>query len=182
MIAVILSGGESRRMGRDKALLDIGSERLIDRVYSRLKIQANGVLVSGPNDYGLDLTIIPDIHDAPNGPVGALYSIWMMLKSLDQTEGFFTVPVDGPNFPLNLCERLYGERSAIASNETGMHQTFAWWRMDGLSKAFSNLNFDESLSLKLMAKTCEARHVYWSDEKLFQNINTPEDFEKYLKK
>jgi flagellar biosynthesis protein FlhG len=43
--AVILAGGQSRRMGTDKAFLDIGGERLIERTVRRLAAQSRACLV-----------------------------------------------------------------------------------------------------------------------------------------
>jgi len=179
MKAVILAGGQSRRMGHDKALLTIAGSRLIDIVYAAIKPQVNDIIISGPKDYGLGLETIFDMQVGPKGPVGALYSIWTALKT-SQEEGFFTVPVDVPNFPKNLCERLYGDVSAIASDEDGMHQTFAWWRLDDLSDAFANLDLSRSLSLKLVAKTCGTRQVFWLGENVFYNINNTDDLDRYL--
>jgi len=133
MKLVILAGGKAMRMGEDKAELSLGNYRLIDRVYSRVKTQCNEVLVSGNHDYGLGLGIVPDSPSGPRGPVAALYSVMKALSKTD--EGFFTVPVDGPNLPL-------------------LH----------------------------ISELCRARHIFWPDELLFYNINTPNDLSAYLTK
>lgn len=38
-IGVILAGGKSSRMGRDKATVEIGGKRLIERVTDRLRLR-----------------------------------------------------------------------------------------------------------------------------------------------
>ncbi|HET7264589.1 MAG TPA: molybdenum cofactor guanylyltransferase [bacterium] len=45
MIGVILAGGESRRMGRDKAFLPFGGTTLVERVAARLREACGDVLV-----------------------------------------------------------------------------------------------------------------------------------------
>lgn len=169
-------------MGQNKAQLSVNGETLIHRVHHALKVQANEVLISGHQNYGLDAQIITDLDNGPKGPVGALYSVWMSLKDNITDEGFFTVPVDAPNLPHDLCERLYGGDSAVAVASDGMHQTFAWWRLDELSKVFSSADLKGSLSLKYMVRETQARQVYWADESLFYNINTPDDLHRYLTK
>jgi len=180
MKLVILAGGKAMRMGEDKAELSLGNYRLIDRVYSRVKTQCNEVLVSGNHDYGLGLGIVPDSPSGPRGPVAALYSVMKALSKTD--EGFFTVPVDGPNLPHDLCERLYGDRSSLAESLDGLHQTFAWWRLDDLKSAFAQVSLSQSVSLLHISELCRARHIFWPDELLFYNINTPNDLSAYLTK
>lgn len=178
MKLVILAGGEAQRMGQDKAELSLGKLRLIDHVYAQIKIQCNEVIISGRHDYGLHLKVIPDAPSGPRGPVAALYSVWKTLLVSD--EGFFTVPVDGPNIPSDLCERLYGKCSAVAEAPDGLHQAYAWWRRDALESVFESLNLSQSISLLKMATLCKAHHVYWADEAMFYNINTPRDLSAYF--
>lgn len=183
--AVILAGGKSSRMGADKAQLRVRGDALILHVYNALKTQANEIIVSGEHDYGLPVSVIADLDNGPAGPVGALYAVWRSLKDTtlkDTTsnEGFFTVPVDAPNIPHDLCERLYGGESAVAVAAGGMHQAFAWWRLDDLTKVFQTLDMQNSVSLKYIVRETQARQVSWADERLFYNINTPHDLRRYL--
>lgn len=180
MKGIILAGGQSKRMGEDKALLQVNGVRLIDRVYDAFKRQIDDVMLSAPQDYGLGVPVLSDIPSGPKGPVAGLYAAWMCLKQRDETKGFFTVPVDAPLLPNDLCERLYGDKSAVAVSPNGMHQTFAWWHMKDLERIFQMANFEDKMSLRYIATTSQARHVHWPDEKLFYNINTPHDLSEYL--
>jgi molybdopterin-guanine dinucleotide biosynthesis protein A len=63
VIGVILAGGESRRMGRDKAFLPFGGATLVERVASRLREACADVLVvaNDPEPYqALGLRTVPD--------------------------------------------------------------------------------------------------------------------------
>jgi molybdopterin-guanine dinucleotide biosynthesis protein A len=63
VIGVILAGGESRRMGRDKAFLPFGGATLIEQVASRLRDVCADVLVvtNHPDPYqALGLRAVPD--------------------------------------------------------------------------------------------------------------------------
>ena len=179
MIVVILAGGESKRMGSDKAQLKIQGKTLVQIVYEQIKKQANHIVISGPRNYNLNIKNFDDYAEAPAGPSGALYTLLQELND-GQESGFFTVPVDTPNVPIDLCERLYGDRSAIASSATSLHPTFAWWMFDDLSRIFDQEGTSSSLSLKHMARLSQARHVSWSDETLFYNINSLEGLTAYL--
>ncbi len=182
MKGVILAGGKSKRMGEDKARLQVNGVRLIDRVYDAFKRQVDEVMLSAPHDYGLGVPVLSDIPSGPKGPVAGLYAAWKFLKQRDEPNGFFTVPVDAPLLPTNLCERLYGDKSAVAISPQGMHQTFAWWHMDDLARIFQTANFEDKMPLKYIVNTSHARHIFWPDEKLFYNINTPNDLSEYLHK
>ncbi|MBI2864258.1 MAG: molybdenum cofactor guanylyltransferase [Chloroflexi bacterium] len=78
--AIVLAGGKSTRLGRDKSLVTIGGETLIDRVIGRLAEVAGEVLVVTAADHPLPLLegregvrVIVDIF--PNkGALGGLFT------------------------------------------------------------------------------------------------------------
>lgn len=173
---IILAGGQSRRMGQDKAVLRLGGTRLIDHVLERVFGQCETVMISGRQDYGTGLRIIPDLDKGPKGPAAGLFAA---CQAKLPGEGFFTVPVDAPRVPLHLCERLFGPGSAIAAAPDGTHQAFAWWVKADLMAAFEALGKDDSVSLKHLAKLCGARTVIWPNASGFINLNTPQDVEAF---
>ena len=74
--AVVLAGGRSTRMGRDKAFLDLAGKPLIARVLDVLLPLFREVLVSGPRrpPYdGLGLPLVPDIVPG-RGPLSGLHA------------------------------------------------------------------------------------------------------------
>lgn len=166
----------------DKAEALIGSQRLIDIVYERLKYQCDDILISAPHDYDLGITNIKDNPLLPRGPAGGILSVAKLLATrLTAIEGFFTVPVDGPNFPADFCDRIYNETaSAIAEDTERTHPSFAWWRLEDLKSVLGDCDTISSLSLHALARLCEARTVKWSEPNLFFNINTANDLSEYL--
>jgi molybdopterin-guanine dinucleotide biosynthesis protein A len=73
-IGVVLAGGRSSRMGRDKATLEIGGEPLLARVVGRLSEALPAVVVIGPahlHDLAPGIPIIPDAYLGA-GPLGGL--------------------------------------------------------------------------------------------------------------
>lgn len=181
-IVVILAGGKATRYGgQDKGEILIRGERLIDIIHNRLLPQSSEIIISGMHDYDLGLTVVPDIEDAPGGPVGGLYSIWSHLKSRD-VEGFFTAAIDGPKLPSDLTAKLYDEAaSTVAADEQGRHPTYAWWRMEDLSDLWPRLDMQNSLSLKSLIDLTKAECVEWDGSEIFVNINRPEDLKNYVK-
>lgn len=73
---VIQAGGESRRMGQDKALLPFLGKPLIERVIRRVRGLADELLVTTnrPEDYGyLNLPLFPDVLPG-RGALGGIYT------------------------------------------------------------------------------------------------------------
>ena len=80
---VIQAGGESRRMGQDKALLPFLGRPLILRVLERVQPLADEILVTTnrPEAYGfLNLPLIPDLIPGR----GALGGVYTAVKSANQ--------------------------------------------------------------------------------------------------
>lgn len=97
IIAMILAGGRSQRMGTSKALLSIHGQRLIDRTQSiveELRPLVDSVVISGfvPN-------VANTISDTTpfEGPLGGIASVATeLLRSNEPAEGLLVVPVDLP--------------------------------------------------------------------------------------
>lgn len=71
----VLAGGQSTRMGRDKALLEIGGQPLIRSAVNLLKALTERVAILGPEEkYGfLGLPVLPDLVPS-RGPLSAIYT------------------------------------------------------------------------------------------------------------
>lgn len=72
--AIILAGGQSRRMGRDKALIDFNGQPIIAHVIETLRALADDVIVvsNRADEYvRFGARIVPDF-DPPSGPLGGI--------------------------------------------------------------------------------------------------------------
>jgi molybdenum cofactor guanylyltransferase len=73
---IILAGGASRRMGRDKAWIELGGKALVRRVIDRLRLICEDVLiVAGDLEpfQSLDVRLTGDLFPG-NGSLGGIYS------------------------------------------------------------------------------------------------------------
>ncbi len=178
---IIMAGGQSRRMGQDKALIKLGDRRLVDLVFDRVTGQSSKIFISGLNSFGLEIDNIQDCEEGPNGPVAALYAAYQYLKSETGLTGFFTIPVDAPNLPLDFTQKIFTSgHSSIAAGPNRTHPTFAWWRIKDLADIFRRWEKGQNLSLHKVSRIVGAKTVEWSDPNLFFNINTPNDAIEYL--
>ena len=184
---VILAGGLSRRMGGgDKGLLDLGGQRLLDRVIDRLEPQVSEIVLNANGDASRLGTTLPVISDSIDGFAGPLAGV---LAGLDwaHTRGhthIVTAAADTPFFPCDLVPRLMlaAEDAPIALAATpedgrvNRHPTFGLWPVD--------LRDDLRAALEGGLR----KVVLWTDKHgtalaefstdpfdPFFNVNTPED-------
>ena len=101
--AVILAGGQSKRMGRCKALLEIQGETMVSRLarqlsrFSELLLSANDPALAR----GLPVRCVPDIYKNA-GPAAGLHSA----LSAASSDALFCVPCDIPNFNPAMIDML----------------------------------------------------------------------------
>lgn len=103
----VLAGGRSSRMGRDKALLRLNGETLLDRVAHLVGGVAGSVTVIGPPER-YPGAIRDQIENC--GPLGGVYTA----LAISQTDWNLIVACDMPELTVALLEDLF--RSAESSH------------------------------------------------------------------
>lgn len=72
----VLAGGQSKRMGQDKAFLEVGGRRVIDRVLARVKPLTDDLFIgtNSPEKYReFGLRLVPDVYP-DKAALGGIYS------------------------------------------------------------------------------------------------------------
>ena len=188
-VGVILAGGQSRRMGQDKALMPFRGERLIDRAIGKLLPQVDVLLVNrATRPDGLDPRVLlaPDVMTGFQGPLAGVHAALTQMKSsAAQDYSLFTVPVDSPFFPMDLVERLAGgdQPVAFAASQNQRHPVFARWPAHALDTLTSALHTGNR-KIDRVAEELGFDEVHWdlvehaNSQALdpFANINTMDEF------
>ncbi len=132
--AVILAGGLSRRMGHDKALIQLGQMPLALHVAARLAPQVKSLHLNAPQGYALtgNLPILPDPRPDRPGPLaGVLAGLKAFIDSPGAPTHILTVPCDTPFLPLDLVRRLAGQADpgtiVMAASAGRSHPVTALW-------------------------------------------------------
>ncbi|TCL97108.1 molybdenum cofactor guanylyltransferase [Rhizobium sp. PP-WC-2G-219] len=135
ILGVVLAGGLSRRMGRDKAALPLGGIPLAIRALERLRPQVTSLAFNGaPAFPGLspDIEAIPDAVPGAFGPLAGVLAGLRLGQSRD-IPLVVSIPVDAPFFPHAFVRRLLEAREetnsviAVAASRDTLHPVFALW-------------------------------------------------------
>ena len=82
LVGAVLTGGSSRRMGRDKALIQIEGVRMVDRVAAALAAAGcSNVVAVGPRQLAGDLAHIDDLYPG-EGPLGGVLTAMGSMASM----------------------------------------------------------------------------------------------------
>ncbi len=178
MLTVILTGGQSRRMGRDKALLELEGEamslRLAER-FSALGPVAFAVDRAGRFPTG-EYRELPDRYPA-QGPLNGLVSAFsesdeelVLLLATD-------MPAADPSAVAPLLAALGDYDACIYDGEP----LFGLYTRCCLAPTLDCLH-EGRRSFGALFERIALRRLPRADEALFQNLNTPDDYERYRKK
>ena len=185
---VVLAGGQSRRMGGDKALIRVEGQSLIERVVDRARPQVCALLLNANGDptrfAGFDLPIAADGVEGHAGPLaGILTGLEWLRDTHPEISWMASFATDAPLLPTDLVARLLAaviaEHAEIGCARSGgiTHPVFGLWPVS-LAPALRSALVDEDLR-KTDGWTARYRvaHVDWPggrDDPFF-NVNTPED-------
>ncbi len=136
---VILSGGQSRRMGSgDKAFRLLAGKPLIAHVIERLAPQTAGLAINANGDparfAAFGLPVIADPVDDFQGPLaGVLAAVLHAKAAHPSAHAVLTAACDAPFLPLDLAGRLAPAQReanghiAVAQSGGRLHPVFALW-------------------------------------------------------
>lgn len=183
---LVLAGGQSRRMGRNKALLELNGESLINLAIERLRPQTDQLLISTNTPLPIESkgSEIPQLADNLKdvGPLGGVVTGLDWLQRHSDSEWMLTVAVDTPCFPDNLALCLWQSRQpedliVAARSRTKAHPTFALWHKSLLAPLSRFIAEDKKRRLMGFIDQQPHRYIDFDDNEvdLFNNINTPED-------
>lgn len=182
--AIILAGGKSKRMGTDKALLEIDGTSMVKRLYNFLSPLFDTILISVGFESNLSLpfpadNIIRDI-EIGNGPLMGIYST--LLAS--PTSINFIIACDIPEIHVTLLQTLLAsseenEISVPSFSECQYEPLFAVYKKKVSSKAKKVLDMNKRKITSLFSE-CKTAIIPVPDNSWYVNLNTPGDYHDYL--
>jgi len=183
---VILAGGNSSRMGRNKALLNFRGRPLIETVYRTMAELFTEVVVvtNQPEEYDfLPCVKIPDIHAG----LGSMAGIHAAL-AWSNNPRIFVVACDMPFLDAGLIRRLASllgdEAALVPESDAGLEPLHAFYakgalpRLEGALAAgrVRIIDLIEEVGARVVPAEDVAKMSPGVDS--FLNINTPEEFSR----
>ncbi|NJD39529.1 MAG: molybdenum cofactor guanylyltransferase [Geobacter sp.] len=180
---VILVGGKSRRMGQDKAFLEIDGQPLAERIIQTLQTCFDRLLLVGDQPERFAATgvpIIPDIY--PGSSLGGLYT---GLKSAGTEQIFVTscdIPFPNPALIRLLCSRIGPYDAVIPASCSGLEPLFACYGttcLPVMQQALEAGNYRITSvleQLQILRIASDLLRTVDPDGRSLLNINTPCDY------
>jgi molybdenum cofactor cytidylyltransferase len=193
IVAVVLSAGESSRMGRPKALLPIGNQNFIERIVAALKQSQAGriLVVLGHNademrqqieHLGIDIVINPQYK---KGQLSSLQSAIRSIEKDDDCDGLLVHLVDHPYIDARLVDlmiqRFYKTKRLIVvprhHGKRGHPVIFSRELFGELLTA----PIDEGAKTVVNAHRQETLEIEWQDQGITVDIDTPELYRHHVR-
>jgi molybdenum cofactor guanylyltransferase len=182
--AAILTGGQSSRMGRNKAFVEVGGKPIIERTIERVRDLCTDLMLitNTPADYAnLEIPSYSDVI-AGKGPLGGLYTALTCAKN----EHMLIVSCDQPFLNVDLLRYLIGLREGYdvvvpLDREDYPQSMHAIYSKQCIEPIYQRLMADR---LKMIGFFPDVRvrevsgqeiDQYDPDRLSFFNVNTPED-------
>ncbi|MCZ6631952.1 MAG: molybdenum cofactor guanylyltransferase, partial [bacterium] len=189
---IVLCGGQSRRMGKSKAWLQVGQKTMLSRIVDIVRETVSPVAVVAGHGQSLpplppDVILIRD----PVSSKGPLMGVYMGLKHLrHEVEAVFVTGCDTPLLRRECIEFLIhrlDKWDIVAAKEGDFfHPLFGVYRTSVVSQIIPLLR-DNRLSLQGFLGTCKTRGISLADLSVvdptldsIRNVNTPEEYQEIL--
>lgn len=178
---LILAGGASSRMGRDKAFVQLGGRPLVAHAIGLLVPQVDALALSifrgDPRFEPFGIKMLSDLGASREGPLAGLLSGLEWATDRAYTH-MATIPVDSPFLPRDLVERLAEGRTdeiAVAVTQGRPHPVVALWPVTLRSALAGHLAKADQRRLTAFVEAHPHRLVPFADDQAFANINTPDE-------
>lgn len=182
---LIVAGGRSRRMGRDKSTLVLAGATLLARACATLSRSVDLLAVSAPPDSPaadlarrLGIASIGDPDGAPDGPLAGVLAGLRWARQAGATR-LLTLPCDGPLLPVDLPGKLLAALEtapcAVARTPGGVQSLCAAWTTTLETPVGKALEGARHPPIWRLLSDLGCGYIDYPTDEDFLNINSPED-------
>ena len=183
---VILAGGNSARMGTEKAFVQLGGRPLLAHVIARFASQVALLALNANGEAGrfadFAVPVFPDAAAATGaerqGPLAGLLAALHFARHREFAL-LATVPADTPFLPQDLVTRLHAalaprHKLCLAQSPAGLEPLFGLWRTDTLEPVEAAFARGERAIHRLAEALghSTALFAHAAEAQMFCNINT----------
>jgi molybdopterin-guanine dinucleotide biosynthesis protein A len=180
LAAVILAGGASRRMGRDKATLVVDGRTLVERTVTTVAARCAPVFVVAAPGQALPHVSAEILRDEIRG-VGPLLATARGLRAAAAAgaDRAFVCAVDMPCLTADLIDDLLGPTLGLTAEVVlpwdgrdhylaGIYRTSLAGRADALVAAGER-------SMRALVQACDTQRIVLPERRELANVNSPAD-------
>jgi molybdopterin-guanine dinucleotide biosynthesis protein A len=181
--AVLLAGGKSSRMGRDKASLEITGRPLWRRQIETLRaLFPEQLMISGPpREAWSEFEIVADVI-AGAGPLAGIATALRKCSSRHLVVLAVDLPAMSADFLRSLLARCSDDQGVVPLSSRGFEPLAAVYPVRCVALAATNLmsrdfSMESFVRGALRKKLVHEHAISPPEEHLFANLNTPTDYE-----
>jgi len=180
--ALILAGGKSERMGRDKSMLLVDGRPMIEQICTQLRPHFERLLISANDSRKYAFLNIDTVPDKIPGQ-GSLMGIASALAASEHDLNL-VVACDIPRVDMAVVRRLMldveGHDGAVPQSEAGhIEPLFAVYRKRMLGALDATLRAGKR-KIKDALDQCDIKYVALTGGESLRNLNTPEDYASFV--
>ncbi len=176
---VILSGGKSLRMGKNKCLLELNGKTFIEHQNNKLKTVCTDVFISTSekNKYNFKNIIIDDFNN-----IGAISGIFTSLKQIKTHSAIF-ISCDMPLISVEAIKKIIDNcnnvDAVVSVFDNKIYPVFALYTKKCLP-AIENQIAEKNYKLRDFLNKINVKYIQFNSKfrDSFKNINTIEDYNK----
>ncbi len=181
--AIVLAGGKSQRMGKDKSLISISGRPLIELIADQLKRNFENILISSNATNKFDFLELPVVNDS-RPDCGPLMGILSALNA-SKTDLNFITSCDAPNIFLPYVRKMLKAADkydlVIPRYSNGkVEPLFAIYRKNVAEHCEDLLN-RRHYKISGLFDRVRTKFLPFEASEWYQNLNTLEDLEKFKK-
>lgn len=179
---IILAGGTSSRMGRNKALLPFAGKTLIEHIIDSLRPYCWPIhVVTSKRNYDeftflQDIILTTDLYHE-KGPLAGIHA---GLKNISTNYGFVMacdMPIFSPHLFVQLKKELKNQDAILCPG-----QPFHALYHKRILEVLENCIHQQDLKMSNMLHQINTHSVEPEDSSCFLNLNAPHDYHLFLKK
>ncbi len=181
--AIVLAGGESSRMGRDKATLPLGEMSMTGHIVSQLQGHFESVIISAAEEGVHEALGLPVVVDSKRG-CGPLMGI---AEALSQTkrEKNFIIACDTPEVDMPLVRRMLelangGCEAVVPRYSDGRIEPLYGIYSKGLEPVIREMLRSGERRVRSLFDRCRTEYFDLPEGCEIINLNTPEEYKAYL--
>ncbi|MDT5340604.1 MAG: molybdenum cofactor guanylyltransferase [Mycobacterium sp.] len=180
LAAIVLAGGASRRMGRDKATMDFSGRTFVEQAVTTLAARCSPVFVVAAPGQPLPALDADVLRDDVRG-VGPLLATARGLRAAADAgvERAFVCAVDMPYLTVDLIDQLVGPSVRLGADVVlpwdGRDHYLAGVYRTALASRAEEMVASGERSMRALVDSVDTQRVVMPEQRSLTNVNAPAD-------